>query len=119
MGQFTFASSGAILDKAGAQVSSDVSNAMLLRYSDQAESLINGIARVDLVAAYATLPSDLKIVLEDMASSYAGMLAIQYDPSKFTSRTFAETKLDILRDNFERGANLIKEDKWKKFVGAN
>jgi len=118
MGSFTFASSAAILEAAGKGVSNEVSNALLLRFSNQAESLINGTARHNLVDDYATLDADLKEILQDIAASYAGKKALKYDTSGYQSRSEAELIADMLTDDYKAGLNLIKEDKWKKFAGV-
>jgi len=118
VGSFTFASSAAILEKAGVNVSSDVSNAMLLRFSDQAEAYVNGVVRVDLIDKFSTLDANFKQVIEDLTATYAGMKAIGYDPTNFESLLEAQTKLDLLRDDLERLTAMIKEDSWKTASGA-
>jgi len=119
---FTFAASGAILEKAGANVSTFFTgvNAQtnLTRFSDAAEALINATARVDLTAGYSGYSSDKKKILEDTAASYAALLAIAYDPSTFFNLAEAQTKMNVLHDHVNRNLAIIKDDDWKTFVGA-
>src|SRR3990167_10544127 len=120
---FTFASSGAILQKAGANVSTNFTgtNAQtnLTQFSDEAEALINATARVDLVAAYADIAADKKKILQDIASAYDAMMAIQYDMTGFLNLAEATTKLNVLNDIYRQGLKIIAEDDWKKFAGVN
>lgn len=116
MANFSYTSSLGILGKAGAFVSSDVSNALLLKFADAAEALINGIIRVNLSTEFANLNANLREIAADAADSYAGMLAIQYDPTTYPSLAAAQTQLNVLRDNVQRAIDLMKEDKWKTFV---
>ena len=113
MANFSITTSGGILDKAGAEVSSDVSQAMLLRFSDAGEALVFAVLRkTDL----SSVSAEIKPLATETAETYAAMLAIQYDPSGFFSGD-AELKLDLLRDNLIRNIDLIKDDDWKTFSG--
>ena len=120
---YTFAASGAILRKAGANVSTNFTstNAQtnLQEFSDAAEALINATARIDLVAGYSGYAADKKKILEDTAASYAAMLAIQYDPSTFFNLAEAQTKLNVLNDHVNRNLKIIEDDDWKTFIGAS
>lgn len=118
MGSYTFASSFSILQAAGAYVDSSVSGSLLLSYSDQAEALLNAICKVDLVAAYPSLSTNFKQILEDFTVSYAGLKAKGYNIFSFPNLAGAQTESNILRDNVERIIELIKEDRWKKISGS-
>lgn len=118
MANFSYTTSGGILDKAGVQVSSDVSQAMLLRFSDAGEALGLGVLRTQGTTITA-VTQEIKDLVTDMAECYAAMYAIDYDPSGFTNIGIdATTKLNLLRDNLNRDIDLIKEDKWKTFAGV-
>lgn len=117
---FTFCTSGAIVFKAGKNVDANIkiSGAYLQQVSDESEAMINATANNDLITNFSTLDANFKKVLQDVASSYGGMLLIQYDMSNFNSRQEAEIMLDVLHDRVVRGLALIKEDDFKTQLGA-
>lgn len=122
----TFCVSGAVLAKAGKNVSSEVVSGSLLvgtdiyvdNYIKQAENLINTMSRVDWIAAFAGLSASTKLLLEQVCSDLAAMYAIQYDMGGYTTRTEAETMLDVLRDSSLRGLSLLRDQKQKDFVNG-
>lgn len=115
---FTFASSAAIIMKAGANASSTAtsSGAILDFLSGQAEAYINASARVDLIANYSTLNTNTRKILQKIAASEAAKGLIQYDMSGFTSRQEAQTMLDVLDDEVNKGINLIKDKNVTDFM---
>jgi len=111
----TMTTSGAVILKAGANVSSSLTT----EYDDwilMAESAINSLTRYNWTDAYAGLNADVQKVLDDAASCYAAMYAINYDMSGYTSRTEAETMLDLLRDMFNRLIKQLEEIKHQDFI---
>lgn len=109
----TFATSGACLLKAGANINSAFTGASAdanwTSYINQAESYINTITKINYTDAYAALNDDVKKILEDCASNIAGTYAISYDMSGFTTLSEAQTMLDVLNEGIRRDIDLLKE----------
>ena len=111
----TIASSAAVVLKAGA-------NAKVLEDSEytqlinQAEGNISVRTRKDWVAAYSTLSANVKQILEEGVSNLAGMYAIETDMSGFSSRTEAETMLDVLQDGYLRVLGILNDKKNRTFI---
>jgi len=104
---FTFTTSGACIAKAGA--SANISGALLAGWSDQAEAVINALTRYDWTANYSSVGANFKGILDDTCSSIVAMNIINYDMSGFTSRLEAQTMLDVLRDNYVRNMESLRE----------
>lgn len=98
---FTLTTSGAIVAKAGAGASSDVtsSGVLLALFSDLAEGTINLMTGFDWVANYASVGANYKPALSDAVSSYAGNMVVNYDMSGYISRTEAQTIISVNSDN--------------------
>ena len=105
---FNLTTSGAIIDKAGAYVNSTAvaSGALLSLYCDMAEATLCGKTRYDWVANIESVGTNFKPMLSDVVSDLAATKLINYDMSGYTSRTEAQTMLDVLSDN----ANSIIKD---------
>lgn len=82
----------------------------------EAEGFICASARYDFVTYYTSVSTIGKEFLRDVASSLAATKAINYDMSGFTSRTEAQTMLDINYAVVVEGINLLRDDKFKDFV---
>lgn len=110
---YTFTTSGAILMKAGANVSTNFTGtnaqANLSGFSDQAEALINSNSRIDLVAGYSGYGTNTKTILGEIASNLAAMYAISYDMSGYSSKAEAQTMLDVLYNASKRGLDLLRD----------
>jgi hypothetical protein len=103
--------------KAGANASI-VSNteAYINSYVAQAESFINTACRYNFSDVYTNLNADVKGILKEIASCLAAMNVIQYDMSGFTSRTEAQTMLDVLRDRAVTCLEILKDRNKVDFV---
>ena len=112
----TLAISGAALFKAGANVSTALTEAHYDYALLQAEGYINSITKYNWVDAYGTLSVDTKYILEDACSDLAAMYIINYDMSGYTSRSEAQTMLDILRDRASTAIKELKDIKVRDFV---
>lgn len=110
---YTFTTSAAILRKAGLNVNSTAaaSNAMIANFSDQAEGKIVLETRRDFISSYSSLNQGVKWALDDCTSSLAAIMLINYDMSGYTSRTEAQTMLDVLSDNATRTLAVLKDFK--------
>src|SRR3990167_7983359 len=100
---YTLTTSGAIMIKAGKNRSSDISGTDLSLLSDFAEAFIFVSTREDWVTDYATVSTNAKPILSDVASSFAGNIWISYEMSGYTSRSEAQTMLDINDDKIKAG----------------
>lgn len=110
---FTLCTSQAIVTKAGVNVNAkaSVSGMILEQFSDEAEATTSAMSRYDWVTNFATANANTKLILSDVASSLGAINLINYDMSGYTSRSEAETMLDVLRDNAMRGLSLIRDQK--------
>ena len=107
---FTLCTSGAIVQKAGLNVNSTAaaSGALLSAFCDQAEGLICAETRWDFVGNYTSVNTQVKLALQDCCSSLAAIKLINYDMSGYTSRTEAQTMLDVLKDNAQTTLSNLK-----------
>lgn len=82
-----------------------------------AEAQLSASARYDWVTNYASVSTIGKEILRDACSSYAAVLAINYDMSGFSSRQEALTMINILWAGFQKCINLLEKDnKYKEFI---
>lgn len=121
----TFCTSGAVIVKAGVNMSSAVSGALLIGtdhaldvWITEAESAINAICRHNFTDTYAGLNDDVKKILQGVASDLAAINAITYDMSGYTSRVEAESMINVLRDSALRGLGLIRDKKAQDFING-
>ena len=111
--------SGAVLVKAGANVSAVITadaGLEIEQFISEAESLINVVTRVNYSDSYSGLNADVKQILNEVSSALAAMSCIMYDMSGYTSRYEAETMLDVLRDSATRGLSLLRGKKRTDFI---
>ena len=115
---FTLCTSGAIVSKAGTNVNSTAaaSAALLEQFSTEAEAQICAESRYDWVTNFSSLQSVQKEILGDICSSLGAIKLINFDMSGYTSRSEAETMLDVWRDNAQLNLNLIKDQKVATFI---
>jgi len=111
----TLTSSGAVLAKAGANVSAVMSadpDQLIDTWINQAEGAISVATKKDWVAAYATAtPTSVKSILDETASNLAAIYCINYDMSGYTSRGEAESMITVLRDGYLRNISILKQIK--------
>jgi len=115
----TMCLSGAVLLKAGANVSSVLTtdaSSQIEQFILQAESFINVVTRVNYTDGFADLNADVKKILEDAASSYAAVSCINYDMSGYSSRAEAQTMLDVNWAKFKECIDLLKDKKHTDFM---
>ena len=121
----TFTISGAVLRKAGLNVNAGllsggvyISGTTLIidHWINDAESIINSATRKNWVSAYDGLNANYKNILGDAASSLAAMNCIVYDMDGYTSSVKAQVMLDVLRDNFLRDLDILKDKKTEDFI---
>ena len=122
----TLTSTGAVILKAGKNVSSDLisgstsggltSEAAVNQLINQAESYINSVTRKDWVAAYSDLPTDKRKVLDKAVSDEAAMYCINYDPNGYGGLRVAEFLMDVLRDKVKQATDILKEKEKETFI---
>lgn len=103
----TLCLSGAMLLKAGKNVSSDisVSDTKCNSFINEAECYVIGATKTNWIDTYATLNADKKLILQEAVSNLAGIYAISYDMSGFTSRAEAELMISVL---YRRAMDCLK-----------
>ena len=114
MGNFT--TSGSATYKAGDGMTTNIPKEAWDLWISGAEAYINVATRFNWSDEYSTLNDDVKYVLEDTASSKVAMNAIGYDMSGYSSRSEAETMVDILTDSINNNITILKEIKSRDFV---
>lgn len=107
-----------VLKKAGTNASTtSTAEAHTNVYIKMAEAHLSSSARYDWVTNYSSVSAIGKEILKDAASSYAAVLAINYDMSGFTSRQETLTMVNILWAGFQKVITLLEKDnKYKDFV---
>lgn len=113
-----FATSDEILTKAGANYSTGVTEARINALCLQAESIINVMTRKNWSDAYAAINVDFKYILSDAEACWVAMWIINYNMSPYTSRSEAETMLNVLRDSFVRDIEILKDQAMQTFMGV-
>jgi len=113
---WTLCTSGAAFFKAGLGMNDlfNTSGAYIdyvYEWSNQAEASVNAITRKDWTADYASVGANFKEILGDVVSDLIAMKIICFDMSGYTSRTEAQTMLDVLRDNISRNLETLKDQK--------
>ena len=114
-----FATTAEVQRKAGANASSTSNvEAYINDFMTQAESFINVFCRFNFSDAYSALDVDVKGILKEVASNLAAIYVIQYDLSGFTSRSEAESMINVLRDSAQRGLSILRDKKQQDFINA-
>jgi hypothetical protein len=85
-------------------------------YIKMAEGFVCTQSRYNWVTNYASVSTIGKEFLRDVTSAYAGIKAMEYDMSGYTSRTEAQTMLDILWSSVVECINLLRDEDFKAFV---
>ena len=99
----------------GASATSNT-EAYINSFMTEAESEINDTVRYNFSDVYDTLNADTKGILQQAASNLAAIYVIQYDFSGYTSRIEGEDMINILRDNYLRCIQVLKDKKVTDFV---
>ena len=117
---WTLCTSGAIIHKAGLNANATVvaSSAIMAEFYDEAEAQLNAITGYDWTTNYASVGTYFKNILADTVSDLSAMKVINYDMSGFSSRTEAQTMLDVLRDNILRNMDALKDDDKRGKMGV-
>ena len=114
MTQYT--ASGLVAFKAGANHDNTMPENSWISFISGAEAVINNATRKNWNKTYANLTEEVKFILTDTASSLAGMNAIAFDMSGFTSRGEAESMIVVLRDGAMRNIQFLRDIKTQTFI---
>jgi len=114
----TLCDSGAVKLKAGANVAT-LTGSQYTQLINQAEADIMASTRIDWVNLYSSLDAENKLILEAACSDKAGIYAISYDMSGYTSRAEAITMLNVLWASFTDALRVLKEDNSKTYLGGS
>ena len=116
----TLCTSAQALFQAGANVSSALTSQsdIIDNAITGAESTINAVTRFDWVAAYPTLISAQKLILNSTAAKMAGGDLVDYDKSGYTGDN-AGIKMDRLQNDVNRNLGLLKDQKRKVFINGS
>jgi len=118
---FGLTSSGACIAKAGANCDPNfrVSGAyvtILSNFCDQAEAQLAVLTRTDWLTISGSLKANTKQILSDVVSDMVAMKVINHNMNGYTSRSEAETMLNVLRDNFTRNVEALKDEKFREIM---
>ena len=108
MASWNFTTSAAAIAKAGANANTVIvaSKATLAKWSDDVEGTINALTRIDWIANPPTV--NFANFLSEIASCKIGNKIINYDMSGYTSRTEAQTMLDVNDNDADKNMNELK-----------
>ena len=117
----TFVASGAVIAKAGKNVSSDITSSWTLtseyeKWIDEAEATCILMSRYDWIASSAAITTNALPLIEETVSSLAAIKAISYDMSGYTTRGEAEDMITVLRDAAIRNISILKDQKGVTFL---
>lgn len=118
----TFATSSAILAKAGIGHSTDLDTGWSIGsvYDDwitEADATCVVMSRYDYVASSAAITTNALPLIKGVVSDLAAIQAVKYDMSTgYTDRIEAEDVITILRDSAMRGLQLIRDQKGVTFT---
>lgn len=109
--------SGAVIAKAGANVSTNITGTQYMTWISGAEAALNIETRHNWTDAYATMDTDYQNIIGDTISSLAAIPAINFDMSGYTSRTEAQTMLDVNDAISKKNIKTLKDLKSQEFIG--
>ena len=85
-------------------------------YIKMAEGYVCTASRYDWVSSYASVSSIGKELLRNATAAWAAIMAIEYDPSGYTSKEEMQTLLDVCWSMVKETVNLLRDDKYREFV---
>jgi len=110
---WTLCSSQAAIWKAGINASTGASSGALMEeWYNQVVGTINARTRRDWTTD--TSEASFAGILRDTASDMIAIKMINYDMSGYTSRSEAQTMLDVLDTNSERNLKILSQEEYKE-----
>lgn len=109
---WTLTTSGSAIASAGADVNPDIkaSGSTLEIWSNQVESRISDIVKVDVVNGFSGFTSEGKQILAELADSMIAQKMVAFDTSNYITQRSAETLLDTLENVITDNKKLIEND---------
>lgn len=116
---WTLSTSGAAIAKAGDGANSTIvaSTQTLAKWSDEAEGQLSAVTKTNWTSSYSSVTAGYKPILDDAVSDLVAMRIVSYDMSGYTSRFEATTMLDVLRDNYLRCVDALKDNDTRAKMG--
>ena len=123
----TLCTSGMVLAKAGIGYNTNLdgksaaivgSDFIVDLWIVEAENYINDLTRYNWITNYTSLSADKRKILQEFCSASAAVNAIAYDMGGFSSRGGAQDKINVLRENVEKCAKILDEDKTQSWISG-
>lgn len=119
----TIALSGAVLVKAGKNVSSDLTSGWTPTseyesWITEAEAYLSNLVKYDIVTNWANLNAVYKLMFTEYVTRYAANEAIKYDMSGYTSRIEAENLVNINIFRMNTIHKLLENASTQDFMGV-
>ena len=123
MTTWDWTSSGAILEMAGANVSTatvfdSTSGQRLARAYDKAEGYVFSETKIDWSSKLSSIGANFSGAVASVITSKAAIDMINFDMSGYTSRSESRTMLNMNHDNVRRGIAFLKEADHKTKMGV-
>jgi hypothetical protein len=96
--------------------STNVSSTLIASYINDAEGFISTESLYDWVTNYASVSAIGKFFLANVTASLAAIYMINYNMSGYTSRTEAQTMLDILWTQVVESLNVLRDQQFRTFI---
>ena len=108
--------SGAVLIKAGADVSTDISDGVqglsgddiISQFINEAEAYVCAQTRYDWTANYGSLAANYKNILNETVSNLAAIYCIEYDLDAI-GRSAAMSKINVLWARIDKNIQFLKD----------
>ena len=113
-----FATSDQILVKAGENYDTSITEARINTLCLEAESEINVVTRRNWSDDYSGLNADVKHILSEAASNLVAIYIITYNMAGYTTRTEAESMINVLRDSYLRCISILRDKKVQDFIDS-
>ena len=114
----TLADSGTVRLAAGANVSTALGLADFNTFIEQAEGELATDTGIDFVDKFATLPSTMSGSATAAVASKAGIKAINFDMSGYTSRAEALTMINVNWATYDRLVQDLTNERAKSLLGV-
>jgi hypothetical protein len=113
----TIVSGSYLLTKCGLNVNNSISGAAYTdTFISEAESFVNNVTRYNWTDKFPTLNDDVKNTLREAISNLAAIYMINYDISGFTSRSEAETMINVLKARADECIAVLLDKKVETFM---
>ena len=118
----TLTLSGAVIAKAGANVSSSITGANwpitseYEKWIEEAEAYLCDLVKYDLVTNWASLNSIYKLLFSEFCARAAAVQAIAYDMSGYTTRIEAEDMINIHLYHMQKIEQILNDSSTQDFL---